>query len=75
MRGGRSCEGRGGLVLIKRERGWSGGEREGVERGPYMYIMHCIFEELAQGASLSGYEKDTQRTWSVTILAQAALLR
>ena len=40
-----------------------------------IYIMPCIFEELAQCASPSGYEKDTQRTWSVTILAQAALLR
>ena len=29
MRGGRSFEGRGGLVLIKSERGWRGGKGGG----------------------------------------------
>ena len=40
----------------------------------YYYIMHCIFQNLAQCASLSGYEEDTQRTWSVTLLAPDAWL-
>ena len=29
MKGGRICEGRGGLVLIERDRGWKGGEGGG----------------------------------------------
>ena len=35
-------------------------------------VMHCILQRLAQCASLSGYEEDTQRTWSVTLLAPDA---
>ena len=38
----------------------------------YYYIMHCIFQKLAQCASLIGYEENTQRTWSVTLLVQDA---
>ena len=38
----------------------------------YYYIMHCIFQKLAQCAPFSGYEENTKRAWSVTLLAPDA---
>ena len=35
-------------------------------------IMHCIFQKLAQCAPLSSYKENTQRIWSVTLLAPDA---
>ena len=40
----------------------------------YYYIMHCILQKLAQCSPLSGYEENTQRTWSVTLLSPDARL-
>ena len=37
-------------------------------RNIHVNILHCIFQKLAHCARLSGYEENTQRTWSTTLL-------
>ena len=38
----------------------------------HVFIMHGVFQKLAQCVPLSGYEENTQRAWSVTLLAPDA---
>ena len=50
MKGGRSFEGRGGLVLIKRERGWRGGQGGG---GRAAQLNLCV--KTIQGDKSDGF--------------------
>ena len=55
MTGGRSFEGRGGLVLIKSERGLKGGEREGGGRTGGHFVRGSY--KSLQGDKSDGFGK------------------
>ena len=69
MRGGRKFEGREGHVLIKRERGWRGGEERGDTGGGADGREICAWKlYILHGDKSDGFEEN-KKSFIITVLA------